>query len=200
MIVGALFLFASLDAAETSDPAVQSTFALAKGTNEFSLWAGGSPDSTHFIGKARNRSLFLVGLRYGRILSERTWGSLEYTFDVIPAAVVYQPHGVKGNSRIYGAGLSPLGFKVNFGQYSRIKPFVDGSVGFLYFQRDVPVPDSSRFNFTPQLGFGVQLFLTRKTALSLGYKYHHISSAGIGHRNPGLDSNVFHLDFSFFTP
>lgn len=46
-----------------------SSYALVKGTNEFSLWAGGSPDSAVFIGKTPDRSLLLVGLRYG---TERT--------------------------------------------------------------------------------------------------------------------------------
>jgi hypothetical protein len=169
--------------------------------NEFGLWAGGSPDSNDFVGKVPDTSLFLAGLRYGRVLAAWESVSLEYTFDVIPAAVVFAPESVRpGNSSIYGAGASPLGFKINFGQQSRFKPFVGASVGFLYFQKDVPVPGSSRFNFTPELGLGVQWFATPATAVTVGYRYHHISNAGTHRRNPGLDSNVIYAGFSFFTP
>src|SRR6266498_5464415 len=152
--------------------------ALTKGTNEFGLWAGGSPDST---GNIEDRQLFLFALRYGRVLAAWESLSLEYTLDIFPAAVVFEPERVRrGSSTIYGAGLTPLGFKVNFSQQSWIKPFVAASVGFLYFQDDVPVPRSSRFNFTPEIGLGLQFFLTPKRALTIGYKLHHMSNANTG--------------------
>jgi hypothetical protein len=178
-----------------------SAYALTKGTNEFGLWAGGSPDSTRIIGNIEDRKLLLLALRYGRVLAAWESISLEYTLDIFPAAVVFEPdHVRRGSSTIYGAGLSPLGLKVNFGQQSWIKPFVAASVGFLYFEDDVPVPHSSRFNFTPELGLGVQFFLAPKRAVTLGYKLHHISNANTGRRNPGMDSHVFYAGFSFFTP
>jgi hypothetical protein len=176
-------------------------YALAKGTNEFGLWAGGSPDSARIFGNVEDRKLLLFALRYGRVLAAWESVSLEYTLDIFPAAVVFEPdHVRRGGSTIYGAGLSPLGFKVNFGQQSWVKPFVAASVGFLYFEDEVPVPRSSRFNFTPELGLGVQFFLAPKRAVTLGYKLHHISNANTGRSNPGMDSHVFYAGFSFFTP
>ena len=186
-----------LHGAETS-PSASAGYALPKGTNEFGLWAGGSPDST---GNMEDRQLFLFALRYGRVLAAWESVSLEYTLDIFPAAVVFEPgHVRRGSSTIYGAGLSPLGFKVNFAQQSWIQPFVAASLGFLYFLDDVPVPHSSRFNFTPEVGLGVEFFLAPQRALMLGYKYHHISSAGIGADNPGMNSHVIYAGFSFFTP
>ena len=169
--------------------------------NEFGLWGGGSPDSFDFIGTVEDRELLLFGLRYGRVLGAWESVSLEYTLDIIPAAVVFEPASVRrGSSNIYGAGLSPLGFKLNFGQESWIKPFLAASVGFLYFEKDIPVPRSSRFNFTPELGLGAQFFIAPKKALTLGYKWHHMSNANTGRSNPGMDSHVFYAGFSFFTP
>jgi hypothetical protein len=122
--------------------------------------------------------------------------SLEHTLDIFPAAVVFEPERVRrGRSTFYGAGLSPIGFKLNFAQDSWIKPFVAASVGFLYFQEDVPVPRSARFNFTPEIGLGVQFFLTPKRAVTLGYKLHHISNATPAGIIPGwiptLSTRVF---------
>jgi hypothetical protein len=179
----------------------RSDYRLVQGMNEFGLWGGGSPDSFDFVGQAEDRRLLLVGLRYGRVIGAWESLSLEYTLDIIPAAVVFEPDRVRpGSSTIYGAGLSPIGFKLNFGQESWIKPFLAAGVGFLYFEKDIPVPDSSRFNFTPELGLGAQLFLTPKRALTLGYKWHHISNASTARRNPGMDTHVFYGGFSFFTP
>jgi hypothetical protein len=169
--------------------------------NEFGLWAGGSPDSSRVFGLTEDRELLLVSLRYGRVLADWESLSLEYTLDILPAAVVFEPDWVRrGKSTIYGAGLSPLGFKLNFGQQSWIKPFIAASVGFLYFQEDIPVPDSSRFNFTPELGLGVQFFLSPKNAVTVGYKLHHMSNAHTSRNNPGMDSHVIYAGFSFFTP
>jgi hypothetical protein len=187
--------------AETTQATAQSGYAFRQGMNEFGLWAGGSPDSSKIIGNTEDRKLLLVGLRYGRVLAEWESTSLQYTFDIFPAAVVFEPERVRrGSSTIYGAGLSPLGFKINFGQQNWIKPFVGASVGFLYFEKDIPVPRSSRFNFTPEIGLGIQFFLTPKKAVTTGYKFHHMSNANTGESNPGMDSHVFYAGFSFFTP
>jgi hypothetical protein len=179
----------------------RSDYRLVSGMNEFGLWAGGSPDSFDFIGTVEDRELLLVGLRYGRVLGAWESVSLEYTLDIIPAAVVFEPDRVRrGSSSIYGAGLSPIGLKLNVGQDSWIKPFVAAAVGFLYFEKDIPVPRSSRFNFTPELGLGVQVFFAPKKALTLGYKWHHMSNANTGRSNPGMDSHVFYAGVSLFTP
>ena len=193
-LFSALVGFTPLQAAESA----HAGYALAKGTNEFGLWIGGSPDS---VGNTEDRQLLLVALRYGRVLAAWEAVTLEYTLDIFPAAVVFEPGDVrKGSSTIYGAGLSPLGFKLNFLPQSWIQPFIAASVGFIYSQHDIPVPDSSRFNFTPEAGLGVQFFLAPQRALTLGYKFHHISNAGISARNPGMNSNVIYAGFSFFTP
>lgn len=200
-MVSALLIVTPVKAAQLSAATAQPSYALVDGMNEFGIWAGGSPDSSEFIGKTRERNLVLVGLRYGRVLASWESASLQYTFDILPAAFVFEPNRVRrGDSTIYGAGLSPLGFKLNFGQQSWIKPFLAASVGFLYFEDEVPVRDSSRFNFTPELGFGAQFFLAPRRALTLGYKFHHISNAGLERRNPGMDSHVIYAGFSFFTP
>jgi hypothetical protein len=200
VVVAALFCFKPLQAAETA-VGMRGNYALVKGTNEFGIWAGGSPDSFDLFGTVEDRKLALVALRYGRVLADWESLSLQYTLDVFPVAVVFEPDRVRrGKSTIYGAGLTPLGFKLNFGQQSWIKPFIAASVGFLYFEDDIPVPHSSRFNFTPELGLGVQFFLGPKNALTLGYKLHHMSNANSGRSNPGMDSHVIYAGFSFFTP
>jgi hypothetical protein len=200
MVLSTPLVLRPLQGAESPSSAGDS-YALTRGTNEFGLWAGGSPDSSDLIATTENRKLALVALRYGRVLKAWESLSLEYTLDIFPAAAVFEPNHVRsGKSTFYGAGLSPLGFKLNFGQQSWVKPFIAASVGFLYFEQDVPVPDSSRFNFTPEVGLGVQFFLAPKRALTLGYKLHHMSNASRSRNNPGMDSHVIYAGFSFFTP
>ena len=190
---------ATLSAPVRADDTATGSYALRKGTNEFGVWAGGSPDSNVAIGKTPDTSLALLALRYGRVLGDWDCGSLQYTLDIIPAAGVFTSASVRRDNAIYGFGLSPLGLKFNFGQQSWVKPFIGASVGFLYFSDDVPVPHSSRFNFTPEVGLGVQFFTTPRHSITIGYKYHHISNGYTHQTNPGLDSNVIYAGFAFFT-
>jgi len=198
VVIGVFSALVGFTPLEGAEPSPGAGYALAKGTNEFGLWVGGSPDS---FGNIEDRHLLLVALRYGRVFAEWESVSLEYTLDIYPAAVVFQPDRVRrGRSTIYGGGVAPLGFKVNFATQHRIQPFVVASIGLLYFQEDVPVPDSSRFNFSSQIGLGLQFFLAPKRAVTLGYKIDHISNAAIGQSNPGMNSHVIYTGFSFFTP
>ena len=54
-------------------------YALARGTNEFAVWAGGSPGSSQIFGNIENRNLLLFALRYGRVLAAWESISLQYT-------------------------------------------------------------------------------------------------------------------------
>jgi hypothetical protein len=174
------------------------------GRNEFSLWGGFSPNSPTLIGAAQYRNLSTLGLRYSRALKSTRLASFKYTFEAIPVAFIRQPvsHGLwedrtQRESR-FGAGLSPLGAQVNLRPRRRMQPFTEGNVGFLYFTRPTPYTNTSNFNFTFSLGAGIQTFSSRGRSVSFGYKYHHLSNAYMTPTNPGLDSNVFYVGYSFF--
>ncbi len=176
----------------------------APSRNEFGVWAGYSPHSFVLEGTSLHRHLFLLNLEYARILGSRGPFTLKYTADVIPLALETQPttyyivhEKVLRNSAgtVFGAGANPLGFQVNFGR-RKIQPFANSSIGFLYFNHQVPAPDSSQFNFTFNFGGGVQFFPASGRTFTVGYKYHHLSNADTGIINPGIDSNVIYVGFS----
>jgi Lipid A 3-O-deacylase (PagL) len=188
-----------------SQTASDAPSSLPKGTNELGLWAGGSLDSPTVIGTAQGRKYFTVGLRYGRVLAASKSVAFEYTIDFVPVAVVFQPGSARafsrsGASSVYGAGLSPIGFKVTFNRSGRFKPFLSASGGFLYFKNAVPddVPQATRFNYTFDFGGGVQLSTGARRAVVLGYRFQHISNGGRSQINPGLDANVIYAGYSFF--
>ena len=57
------FDFTPLHGAEPA-PAPGAGYTLPRGTNEFGLWLGGSPDSSKIFGNVEDRQLFLFALRY----------------------------------------------------------------------------------------------------------------------------------------
>jgi hypothetical protein len=182
-----------------------SDFELESGSNEYGIWVGRAPNNATLFGSATGRQLFLLGLRYGRVLGGTRHVAFEFTSDVILKATIYQPDSlVRANpqiaARVNGRGSSPFGLKIILNRRGRIKPFVNASGGFLFFERGTPVEvlGATRFNFTFEFGGGVHLFATKRNALSVGYKLHHISNARITSINPGLDSNVFYAGYSFF--
>jgi hypothetical protein len=86
------------------------------------------------------------------------------------------------------AGAS-LVMKYNLLSFGRWMPFWDVGVGLLWTDLAPRIAeDSSQVNFALETGPGVQYFVTTRMAVTVGVRYHHISNAGIGKRNLGLDA------------
>lgn len=179
---------------------------LHRGTNEFGFWSGYSPFSFVLKGTVKDRQLFLLNLQYARTLLVSGPVTLKYTAEIVPMAFEVQPtqkYVVEGKEltnpagTIYGAGATPIGLQANVGR-KKIQPFVNGTLGFLYFRQQVPIVESSQFNYTISIGFGAQFFPRSGRSFTVGWKYFHLSNHDQGHLNPGLDSGVFYVGFSAF--
>jgi len=99
---------------------------------------------------------------------------------------------------VYGFGAAPIGWKFNFRRNRRVQPFAQATGGFLYFNRQAPVDDSSRFNFTFDFSGGVQIVNSNRRSFTIGYKYQHISNGFTGNFNPGVDVQMIFAGFSVF--
>jgi hypothetical protein len=190
--------------AAASAPSIGS--GLRRGTNEFGLWTGYSPFSFVLKGTAKDRQLFLFNLQYARTLLATAPLTLKYTAEIVPVAFEIQPtqkYLVDGKEltnpagTIYGAGATPIGLQANLGR-RKILPCINGTLGFLYFRQQVPILESSQFNYTISIGFGAQFFPGSGRSFTVGWKYFHLSNNYQGHLNPGLDSGLFYVGFSAF--
>ncbi len=97
----------------------------------------------------------------------------------------------------YAGGLNPFGIKLNFRPHHRLQPVVTGAGGFIISRRDIPVDHAAAFNFSFELGGGLEWFFQPHRSFRLDYRVHHISNADTGTRNPGIDSGLFQLTYSF---
>jgi len=183
------------------------------------LWGGASFSTPGLWGAVQGRALFIVGVQYRHPLSRSPSASLAYTFDLIPAAAVtktptrvstaccsYVPlSGRRGAREIeqvepataYGFGVAPLGLQLVLFQQRPVQFALGIAGGLLLFDRDVPMLDTRRMNFTAELGAGVRIPIRDHWEATLGYKFHHISNAGTGTFNPGLDVNMFYLSWMY---
>ena len=165
------------------------------GKNDFGIWFGGQFANGYALGSVVNGRMYLLEGRYSRRFFTNRLVSLRYVVEVTPLSVLGDPQTYDQRAYAYGSGGSPAGVQMNLVRYRRFQPFLTSGGGFLYFNRQVF--GATRFNFTAELGVGVQLFsLRRRPALSVVYKYHHISNANLASYNPGMDSHMLFVGVS----
>lgn len=167
--------------------------SLPKGTWEIGVWGAGGPAFKGFTSDTRVANF---GFRIGRVLTSEHlsgWkrGNLELAADVMPVYLVFQ------NQTVYGGGVTTPIFRWNFTSGRKIAPYFESGGGLLYTTSSVPA-GTSRINFTPQGAFGLQVFTRERRSVSFDARYVHISSAGLGDPNPGIDTMQFRIGFNWF--
>lgn len=163
-------------------------------------------------GMISNRRVYFTGVRGEWVLEATARIALAYTAEWVPLAVVertitqetlhcYQTASggiceVDRSARVaVGTGASPVGFKLYLNHAGSTRFFAGGSGGMIAFTSDVPVHPSRRLNFMFDYGGGVDVVLRNGRSATIGYRFHHISNAGSGQSNPGLDANILYVGF-----
>ena len=99
---------------------------------------------------------------------------------------------------VYGFAVTPLGFTADFGRRHKVYPFLQTNEGIVASSEPVPinVTGATGLNFLIDVGGGVRIKTGRRKAISLGYKFLHISNGFTSAVNPGIDNNIFYVGFS----
>lgn len=92
-------------------------------------------------------------------------------------------------------GFTPL-LKVSY-PIGRVLAYVEGGAGMIWENLDSPTY-AHTFNFSPQVGAGVDIKIINNYALSLAYRFRHTSNAGLYAENPGVDSNFFMIGITYY--
>lgn len=154
-----------------------------------------------FWGKIPEADMQVLGLRYNRkILHIQNQHLLEYVTE-LNISVDYNLSPTRfnyGNGSFSGFGVTPLGFQFNWQKENIVQPFFKTSTGFMYFKKSFPDDRGTKFNFTLELGAGLEFTVTQNLSFTLGYKYHHMSNFFLGSINPGVDSNIFYTGITIF--
>ena len=96
-----------------------------------------------------------------------------------------------------GEAFSPVGLQWNFRPRHRLQPIVIGHGGYMYSTQSIPIDFAGSFNFTFDLGAGVEFFWWNSRSIRADYRYHHISNHGTADTNPGIDNGVFQVTYAF---
>jgi hypothetical protein len=170
--------------------------------HDFQFFAGYSPVSATLIGTTTDRRLFIAGFGY----NYRCWVwphvSISYSGELLPAAVLlqpgqYLPQFVPAHA-VYGFAVTPVGFTADFGRRHSVYSFIQTNEGIIASSEPIPinVTGATGLNFLIDVGGGVRIKTGQRSAISLGYKFLHISNSFTSAVNPGVDNNVFYAGFS----
>jgi len=146
------------------------------------------------------------------VATETTIAGYPYVTPITPVRVIAVSHISLGDSCVsicypiypvygsdettYAVSISPLGARLVFRPRRRVQPTFETNLGAVISTRDIPIDNSSLFNYQFTFGPGVQMFALRNTAVRMEYVFRHISNAGTGTMNPGIDQGVFRLTLS----
>jgi hypothetical protein len=104
---------------------------------------------------------------------------------------------------IPGASVTPFLLRWNFDEHAhqKVVPWVQLGGGLLWTNHEFPLyfAPTSSVNFTPQVGAGINIFTHPNRSVNLGFKFIHISNAGLGDNNPAIhDSLNFSAGYSWW--
>lgn len=96
-----------------------------------------------------------------------------------------------------GEAISPVGMQWNFLTRRKLQPFFIGHGGYMYSTQPIPLLQAGSFNFTFDLGAGIELYRSKTRSIRAEYRYHHISNHETAMENPGIDNGLFQVTYSF---
>ncbi len=196
------------------------SYLLKRGAKQIEIVPNFAPiQPTFFSGlkeyNTDGRRLAMLNVRFTRTIGTKRGVTYQYFFELTPLAVAFNnevknPRFVSESETpdesktirktAYGAGFQPVNFRFLFRAKKRVKPYAQVGVGMIFFNRRMPVPEATAYNFTGDFGGGVYIMTDRENrekAISLSYRYFHISNFNTTDFNPGYNANIFSIGYSF---
>ena len=94
------------------------------------------------------------------------------------------------NRQEFGCGFMLRGYLFSLNLPKQISFFLEGGVGPAVLTQDNKNQDTD-FNFIDQIGGGIEITLSEQCSLEITDRFRHVSNAGLGNDNGGIDGNVF---------
>jgi len=178
---------------------IDSRQIIKKGTVQLGLQTGywqantgiGNADSSN-----RSAVFFLPQIGYTFTDEFKAW-YFSGAWDIILEPV--GAHFIKPfSASLFGASVV---FKYNFLSFGRWMPYWDTGWGLAWTDLAPRIPEqSSQFTFMVETGIGTHYFLTQRAAVNVGFRFHHLSDAGIGDRNVGINAWMGLVGVSYYFP
>lgn len=96
----------------------------------------------------------------------------------------------------FEVGITPM-LKLSYLLCPKVMLFGIGGAGVISESINSPAL-AHAFNFTPQIGGGVDIALTSQLAFEVAYRFRHSSNAGICEPNPAFNVNFFQAGLNYY--
>ncbi len=93
-------------------------------------------------------------------------------------------------------GATPM-LKLSLPVFPWMLLFIEGGAGIIFENINSPAI-AHTFNFTPQVGGGLELSLMERLALSVAYRFRHSSNAGLYKENPAFNVSFFQAGLTYY--
>ena len=93
--------------------------------------------------------------------------------------------------------LSPAGLRWNFLPRHKTQFFASAHGGYMFSTQAIPLNGAGSFNFTFDVGAGLEFYRSRNRSIRLEYRYHHISNNNSADLNPGIDNGLIQAMYCF---
>jgi hypothetical protein len=144
---------------------------------------------------ARNINIASAGVRWTRLWSPKFGGILRghpgLGIEIVPVTAF-----VKDGQIAWALGGNLL-YEHHFLAGGPVLPVWKIGAGFLYADREIPAGET-RHNFSVLTALGVDVMVAERSALFLGYRFHHVSNADTGRINPGINAHTMMFGLTFY--
>jgi hypothetical protein len=96
----------------------------------------------------------------------------------------------------YNVGAMPR-LRYVFGSRALVRPYLEGGGGGIWGTLAGTPEQATNVNFLLMAGAGVSWFFSPHLAVSVGYRFYHISNGGLGDPNSGLNYNYPFIGLSY---
>lgn len=115
-------------------------------------------------------------------------GTLQLAFEPFCNPVIEPESGVETGLNVFFRYLHPVA--------PSVKLVSEIGSGPIYLSVDSREQGDAGFNFLNQFGLGTQLAVSGNSAITIGYRFRHISNAGTSQPNRGINTNAVVLSWS----
>ena len=165
-----------------------------KGAMETGFSLGASVGA-HIFGGSETHDFALAKLLVGRVISDELGSDRWYRGYWEVLGEVFGGGQFKPGEA-FVVGVTP-GLRYDFATGTRWVPFFDAGAGAT--ATDIGRPDlGGTFQFNLQTGPGLHWFVEKNLALTMQYRFLHLSSAGTELPNKGVNTSVFYVGMSWF--
>ena len=144
---------------------------------------------------ATDTDIAIGGLRWSHLWGEKFSGLFSghpaFGIELVPVASF-----IEDERTTWAVGFNLL-YEHHFSSRNRVRPVWKFGAGFLHANQEIPEGETQR-NFSLLTDFGIDAMVSDRMAVFLGYRFHHVSNADRGDRNPGFNAHTMLFGLSFY--